>query len=125
MDLKKIARDILNVGNEETSRCNHYHTRLRFSLMDSDKVNKDNLSKIEGVITVVESMDQLQVIIGINVDKVYKELEKMLLETTDISNNEVLKMKKQEIHLTSTNYYGTNIYTDNICTSWFCMIKGI
>ena len=91
MDFKKIAREILaNVGNEENIKdVIHCHTRLRFSLIDSDKVNKDNLSKIEGVITVVESMDQLQVVIGSNVDKVYKELEKMLGKTTDVSNNEV------------------------------------
>ena len=95
MDFKKIAREILaNVGNEENIKdVIHCHTRLRFSLIDSDKVNKDNLSKIEGVITVVESMDQLQVVIGSNVDKVYKELEKMLGKTTDVSNNEVLKNK--------------------------------
>ena len=96
MDFKKIAREILaNVGNEENIKdVIHCHTRLRFSLIDSDKVNKDNLSKIEGVITVVESMDQLQVVIGSNVDKVYKELEKMLGKTTDVSNNEVLKNEK-------------------------------
>ena len=48
MDFKKIAREILaNVGNEENIKdVIHCHTRLRFSLIDSDKVNKDNLSKI-------------------------------------------------------------------------------
>ena len=48
MDFKKIAREILaNVGNEENIKdVIHCHTRLRFSLIDSDKVNKDNLSKM-------------------------------------------------------------------------------
>ena len=123
MDFKKIAREILaNVGNEENIKdVIHCHTRLRFSLIDSDKVNKDNLSKIEGVITVVESMDQLQVVIGSNVDKVYKELEKMLGKTTDVSNNEVLKNEKTKGNsfnkaLTTMAQIFTPTY---ICTSWF------
>lgn len=67
MDFNKIAKEVLaNVCNEENIKdVIHCHTRLRFSLIDSSKVNKDNLSKIEGVITVVESMDQLQVVIDI------------------------------------------------------------
>lgn len=80
MNFNKIAKEILvNVGGKENIQdVIHCHTRLRFSLIDNNKVNKNQLSKLEGVITVVESMDQLQVVIGSKVDKVYKELENML-----------------------------------------------
>jgi N-acetylglucosaminyldiphosphoundecaprenol N-acetyl-beta-D-mannosaminyltransferase len=49
MDFKSIAKEILvNVGNEENIKdVIHCHTRLRFSLMNFEKVNKDNLSKID------------------------------------------------------------------------------
>ncbi len=44
-------------------------TRLRFKVKSASKVNKDKLSKTEGVITVVESMGQIQVVIGNKVKK--------------------------------------------------------
>lgn len=95
MDFNKIAKEILvSVGNEENIEdVIHCHTRLRFSLIDSKKVNKDNLLRIEGVITVVESMDQLQVVIGNKVGVVYKELksiinkENLIIANTNSTDN--------------------------------------
>ncbi|WP_297130444.1 PTS transporter subunit EIIC [Terrisporobacter sp.] len=87
MNFNKIAKEILvNVGNvENIKEVIHCYTRLRFTLIDNNKVNKENLQKIEGVLTVQESMDQLQVVIGSTVDKVYKELV-VLMNNKDSSN---------------------------------------
>lgn len=87
MNFNKIAKEILvNVGNvENIKEVIHCYTRLRFTLIDNNKVNKENLQKIEGVLTVQESMDQLQVVIGSTVDKVYKELV-ALMNNKELSN---------------------------------------
>lgn len=125
MDFKSIAKEILvNVGNEENIKdVIHCHTRLRFSLMNFEKVNKDNLSKIEGVITVVESMDQLQVVIGSKVDKVYKELETMINKTNkSTANNTIEKGSKFNKALTTM----AQIFTPTIyALAGSGMIKGI
>lgn len=125
MDFKSIAKEILvNVGNEENIKdVIHCHTRLRFSLMNFEKVNKDNLSKIEGVITVVESMDQLQVVIGSKVDKVYKELETMINKTNkSTTSNNIEKGSKLNKALTTM----AQIFTPTIyALAGSGMIKGI
>lgn len=125
MDFKSIAKEILvNVGNEENIKdVIHCHTRLRFSLINFEKVNKDNLSKIEGVITVVESMDQLQVVIGSKVDKVYKELETMINKTNkSTGNNTIEKGSKFNKSLTTM----AQIFTPTIyALAGSGMIKGI
>ena len=125
MDFKSIAKEILvNVGNEENIKdVIHCHTRLRFSLINFEKVNKDNLSKIEGVITVVVSMDQLQVVIGSKVDKVYKELETMINKTNkSTANNTIEKGSKFNKALTTM----AQIFTPTIyALAGSGMIKGI
>ena len=125
MDFKSIAKEILvNVGNEENIKdVIHCHTRLRFSLINFEKVNKDNLSKIEGVITVVESMDQLQVVIGSKVDKVYKELETMINKTNkSTTSNNIEKGSKFNKALTTM----AQIFTPTIyALAGSGMIKGI
>ena len=80
-DYEQLARDILeNVGGEENvSDLRHCITRLRFNLKDEDKANTDYLKKCDGVVTVVKSAGQYQVVIGNEVGNVYEAI-------TDISN---------------------------------------
>lgn len=82
MDYKKIAEEILsNIGGKgNVKEVTHCMTRLRFKVNSSSKVKKDKLSKVEGVITVVESMGQIQVVIGNKVKKVYEEVIKLVPE---------------------------------------------
>lgn len=81
------------MGHEQNIKsATHCYTRLRFLIIDSKKVNKDKLLQIEGVITVVESMDQLQVVVGAKASKIYKELEGMI----DISNNQPIEKTKDK-----------------------------
>ena len=49
----------------------HCATRLRFKLIDENKVNMDVLKQTEGVITVMKAGGQVQVVIGNKVDTVY------------------------------------------------------
>lgn len=119
MNFNKIAKEILvNVGNvENIKEVIHCYTRLRFTLIDNNKVNKENLQKIEGVLTVQESMDQLQVVIGSTVDKVYKELvalmnnkelsNKVQDNSNELSNEANKSVKKDKQSSDSKNKIGT------------------
>ena len=88
MNYKEIANNILlNLGGKENiNELTHCMTRIRLKIKDMSKVNMDNLKKIESVITVVESMGQLQIVIGNKVTKVYDELIQ-LVPTIYIDNN--------------------------------------
>lgn len=96
MDYYKIAQDILKYlgGRENVYELTHCMTRLRIKVNNTSKVDKDLLGKTEGVITVVESMGQIQVVIGNKVTKVYDEIIKILPEDSskkeDINNKQSL-----------------------------------
>lgn len=81
---KELARDILkNIGGEENvSDLRHCITRLRFNLKDESKANTDYLKKRDGIVTIVKSAGQYQVVIGNNVGDVYEEI----VEQSNIGN---------------------------------------
>lgn len=72
----QLAKDIIkNVGGKENVlSLVHCATRLRFKLKDKEKANKTTLERLEGVITVVESAGQYQVVIGNSVGEVYNTI---------------------------------------------------
>lgn len=80
VDFATLSEDILkNVGGEENvASVVHCATRLRFTLLDASKANKQAASSLPGVITVVERGGQFQVVIGNNVPKVYAALPERL-----------------------------------------------
>ena len=63
-------------GEENVSHLEHCSMRLRFSIADAGKVDKDALKAIPGVMGVVSSGNQCQVVIGNDVIEVYDELLK-------------------------------------------------
>ena len=76
MDFKQLAATILeNVGGKENVKSVvHCATRLRFTLVDSSKANTQTLSKIKGVLKVVDAGGQYQIVIGPDVPQVYQEV---------------------------------------------------
>ena len=80
MNYQEKARAILTgVGEKENvSSVTHCATRLRFYLKDGEKVAKEDVQNIPGVIQFVESGGQHQVVIGSEVVDVYDELVKLL-----------------------------------------------
>ncbi|MEC0125504.1 beta-glucoside-specific PTS transporter subunit IIABC [Paenibacillus pabuli] len=78
MKYEKLAKDIMqNIGGEENvSNLVHCATRLRFNLKDNQLPDKEKLKSLEGVLTVVESGGQFQVVIGNDVSHVYQEIKK-------------------------------------------------
>lgn len=76
MEYQELANIILkNVGGKENvSSLTHCATRLRFNLKDELKANTDILKNTSGVMGVVSSGGQYQVIIGSDVSHVYKPI---------------------------------------------------
>jgi PTS system beta-glucosides-specific IIC component len=71
-----LAQDILRgVGGEHNvASVTHCATRLRFQLKDRDKADRAAVEATKGVITVVESGGQFQVVIGNTVNNVYESI---------------------------------------------------
>lgn len=88
MDYKSLAEMILqNVGGSgNVSGLTHCATRLRFNLKDESKANTDVLKKTKGVMGVVSSGGQYQIIIGSDVASVYRPLSEMC-EIKDSKND--------------------------------------
>lgn len=72
-DFNKLAKDIIaNVGGEENViSLTHCITRLRFKLKDEGKANQEALNALNGVIKVLQSGGQYQVVIGNDVTDVF------------------------------------------------------
>ena len=72
----QLAMDIIqNVGGKENIRSlTHCITRLRFQLVDEGRANDGVLKKMDGVVTVVKSGGQYQVVIGNHVPEVYADV---------------------------------------------------
>lgn len=73
MKYEQLAKDIIkNVGGKENvNSLTHCITRLRFKLKDESKANTDILKNMDGVVTVVQSGGQYQVVIGNHVPDVF------------------------------------------------------
>ncbi|WP_368561239.1 beta-glucoside-specific PTS transporter subunit IIABC [Enterococcus faecalis] len=92
MDYQAIAKEILKDvgGKDNIVDVTHCYTRLRFVLKDTKQANKEALLQTEGVISVVESGRQYQVVLGNKVAHVYNALEPLLAQqlTTKTSTKE-------------------------------------
>lgn len=68
-----LAQDIIKYvgGEENVISLAHCITRLRFKLQDEGKADTDKIEALDGVMTVVQSGGQYQVVIGSEVENVY------------------------------------------------------
>lgn len=73
---ESLAKDIIaNVGGKENViSLTHCVTRLRFQLKDESIAKTDVLKNMNGVITVMQTAGQYQVVIGNHVPDVYKDV---------------------------------------------------
>ena len=95
MDFNKMAAQIIEHigGKANIASLTHCATRLRFKLKDQGKASKDEVVKIEGVINVVESGGQFQVIIGNEVAQAFDAIEAL----TGISGKEIDVVEKDDL----------------------------
>lgn len=75
---EQLAQDIIETlgGKENIADAYHCQTRLRFKLVDEQKVDKDGLGELEGVATYLVNAGVHQVVIGTHVKDVFEEIEK-------------------------------------------------
>lgn len=92
MNDKELSSKILELvgGESNVNSVFHCATRLRFQLKDRDKADKEALQKTPGIITVVESSGQFQVVVGNNVGPVYEKM----IEGTSIGNADASKKEE-------------------------------
>lgn len=76
MKYEKLAKDIIeNIGGKENvNSITHCITRLRFKLKDENKAKTEVLKNMEGIVTVIKSGGQYQVVIGNHVPDVYSDV---------------------------------------------------
>lgn len=89
MSYQELAKEILSQvgGKENIQQLTHCATRLRFVLNDNGKANTDALKKTKGVVGVAEAGGQYQVIIGSDVQSVYRPLMDLAGLKEDASAN--------------------------------------
>ncbi len=96
MEYQELVKDVLeNIGGKENiNGLTHCITRLRFKLKDESKVKTEKIKQIKGVVTVVQSGGQYQVVIGNHVPEVYLEFVEFAGIGEMSSTNTETKVKK-------------------------------
>lgn len=98
---EQIAKEVLKAvgGKENISFVTHCITRLRFNLKDQGIPDQEKIKKINGVLGVVVSGGQFQVIIGQNVPKVYTALcsEAGIQEKESVNENLDKDLPKEKL----------------------------
>ena len=114
---ENLAKEIVRYigGVENVNALIHCATRLRFKVKNTQNVDKKNLEQLEGVITVLDSGGQIQVVIGQHVADVYDAI----FEVTD------LKKENQDNTETSGEKKGLlNTFMDTI-SGIFAPVLGV
>ena len=80
MDYENIAGNILDYvgGSENVKSLTHCFTRLRLELTNPGQADQEAIRRLEGVIGVVESGGQLQVVMGTKVSAVYEAMQRVM-----------------------------------------------
>ncbi|MBO5237949.1 MAG: PTS glucose transporter subunit IIA [Lachnospiraceae bacterium] len=94
-DYKKLAATILDLvgGEKNVAHVTHCATRLRFNLKDDGIAQTDKLKSTTGVMGVVNKGGQYQVVIGSDVQSVYREI--LELGSFESGSNEQEKGEKK------------------------------
>ena len=76
MDYKELAEKLIELvgGKFNVKGVVHCATRLRFTLNDDTKANTDAITKLKGILQVVNAGGQYQIVIGPDVPQVYQEV---------------------------------------------------
>ncbi len=85
---KDLATEIVkNVGGKENiNSLTHCVTRLRFRLKDESKANDEAIKNMDGVVTLMKSGGQYQVVIGNYVPRVYEDMVEVAGLSDDNAN---------------------------------------
>lgn len=96
---KDLAKEIVNFvgGKENIIDVMHCVTRLRFKLKNESIADTKQLKNLKGVMTVIQSGGQYQIVIGDSVGAVHAEVVKVLGTNTDTHNQEDISDEDKNI----------------------------
>ena len=94
MKYEKLCKDIIkNVGGKDNIiSVTHCVTRLRFKLKNEEIAKTDTIKNMDGIMEVIQTGGQYQVVIGTHVGDVYNEL----MEIGHFSNNESVEKNEEQ-----------------------------
>ncbi|WP_431089895.1 beta-glucoside-specific PTS transporter subunit IIABC [Paenibacillus sp. 8b26] len=128
MDRNQLSKEILTLvgGEENVEQVVHCMTRLRFNLHDDKKAQKEQLQKTEGVMGVMESGGQFQVIIGNDVANVYKSLVSNMSKAPQTETGTSTASKKKQNPVSKLFDFIAGMFTPILpAITGAGMIKGI
>lgn len=98
-NFSNLANTIIEkVGGEHNiNSLVHCATRLRFNLKDESIAKTDDLNNTPGVIQVIQSGGQYQVVIGPDVAHVFNEVKKQITISNDLSQESANQVKKGKV----------------------------
>lgn len=93
---KKTAESIVKLSGGKTNidHALHCATRVRMNIKQFEFVNIEEIKKISGVLGVMKVGDQLQVIIGAEVNQVFNEVSLLLKEENNSDNQPNAELKQ-------------------------------
>ncbi len=94
MDVNQLAKEIVKYvgGKKNIVNLVHCATRLRFTLSDNEKINVEELEKLDGVLGLVNNSAQPQIIIGNKVHEVCEAIYKQI----GMTGEEKVENKKKD-----------------------------
>lgn len=98
MDDRLFAQKILELvgGQDNVEKSWHCATRLRIIPNDAAKINLEELKKLKGVLGVVQSGEQCQIVIGNQVGSIYQEFQKLLTQKNDNASQPASETKPEK-----------------------------
>ena len=99
MDFKATSEKILELvgGKENVKSATHCMTRLRLTINDLSKVQDDDVKNLEGIIGTNTAGNQYQIIIGPQVEDVFKEFCEVSGVTATKLTEEVTEQPKEKL----------------------------
>lgn len=96
MNHKEVAEQLmmLSGGSENISSITHCATRLRFFIIDKQKVAVEEIKKIKGVLGTVYMGDEFQIILGANVNPCYDAAVKLHKQGVNGGKEPVVKTEE-------------------------------
>lgn len=95
MNYKQLGNDIIqNIGGiDNIKQLTHCATRLRLEFYDMNKVNTKKIESLNGVISVVEKGGQYQIVIGNEVQTVFRAIQSQMKDAPSASHEEAEEEK--------------------------------
>lgn len=95
MNYQQLGNDIIqNIGGiDNIKQLTHCATRLRLEFYDMNKVNTKKIESLNGVISVVEKGGQYQIVIGNEVQSVFRAIQSQMKDVPSTSHEEAEEEK--------------------------------